>query len=212
MWLNGKCTHTCLLEFSVCETVSNDPCLCSIVATVSLTATCVLRLCRALFIVVDVEFLLVTVPLTATYVLRPRRDLFTVVDVDSSVKILLEGPKWCGSLLEILSCFEIPYRILFPHKQHVAVIVLYSYHQHVESSVPAQTTWVIRSLALAQITHTQLCTHTCKSVKVFVNYTLFPKVKIIYLCNQCTFVQEQLSHNAYGVSECDNISSRDPHQ
>ena len=38
-------------------------------------------------------------------------------------------------------------------------------------------------------------------------------MKIIYLCNQYTFVrQEKLSHNAYGISERDNISSRDPHQ
>ena len=40
---------------------------------------------------------------------------------------------------------------------------------------------------------------------------LFSKVKIIYLCNLCIFVrQEQLLHNAYGISERDNISSRDP--
>ena len=40
---------------------------------------------------------------------------------------------------------------------------------------------------------------------------MFRKVKIIYLCNQCTFArQEQSSHNAYGISERDNISSRDP--
>ena len=38
-------------------------------------------------------------------------------------------------------------------------------------------------------------------------------MEIIYLCNQCTFVrQEQSSHNAYGISERDNISSRDLHQ
>ena len=34
-------------------------------------------------------------------------------------------------------------------------------------------------------------------------------MKIIYNCNQSTFArQEQLSHNAYGNSERDNISSR----
>ena len=56
-----------------------------------------------------------------------------------------------------------------------------------------------RDIAYTSITHITIPWSFCK-------YTLFPNVKIIYLCNRCTFVrQEQSSH---GISECDNISSR----
>ena len=60
--------------------------------------------------------------------------------------------------------------------------------------------------------YSKFCTHTtntyavlhqnkqqvlCNSVRVFVNIRCIQKVKIIYLCNQCTFVrQEQLLNNA----------------
>ena len=50
----------------------------------------------------------------------------------------------------------------------------------------------------------------CNPVQSLLIYVVFPKVKIICFCNQCTFVrQEQSSHNAYGISERDNISSRE---
>ena len=34
-------------------------------------------------------------------------------------------------------------------------------------------------------------------------------MKVIYLCNQCTLVQQERQER---ISECYNISSRDPHQ
>ena len=35
-------------------------------------------------------------------------------------------------------------------------------------------------------------------------------MKIIYFCNQCTFVrQEQSSHNSYGILQRDNVSGRE---
>ena len=63
-----------------------------------------------------------------------------------------------------------------------------SYSTHLtrsEFTVPA------RDIAYTNITH----------IVILLIYVVFPKVKIVYFCNQCTFVrQEQLSHNAYGIT------------
>ena len=61
---------------------------------------------------------------------------------------------------------------------------------HIHSSVLAQSTRIYN-----------LRWSICK-------YTLFLKVKITYLYNQCIFVrQEQSLHNTQDISESDNISN-----
>ena len=60
-----------------------------------------------------------------------------------------------------------------------------------------------RGIAYTNITHIVIPLSLCK-------YTSFPRVKIVYLCNRCTFVRrEQSSHNACVISKRDNVSSRE---
>ena len=70
------------------------------------------------------------------------------------------------------------------------------------------------SLYSKHLTRTQFCTRTNITHIVIslslCKYTLSPNVTIIYLCNQYVFVRQELSsHNVYGISKRDNISSRE---
>ena len=86
-----------------------------------------------------------------------------------------------------------------PHKQRTHIP---STHSQFDPSTSNTYTVLYVHKHHAYVTPLSLC-----------KYTLFSKAKIIYLCDRCTFVwQEQLSQNAHGISERDNISSRDPHQ